>query len=128
MRVGYKRSRDDDAIGEGDEGPRVVEWANAPANPAPSPDETHARRLNRVARLVARLQRKDGNGSMGYDQDAPPPDPGRGQAFPRGLSPRRLRRETMLPGRQRIPRTTATSSVPPSSVGTRAAALPVPWL
>ena len=72
--MGYKRSRND-AIGEGDEGPRAVEWANAPANPAPSP-ETHVRRLNRVARLVPRLQRKDGNGSMGYDQDAPPPDPG----------------------------------------------------
>ena len=126
MRVGCKRSRND-AIGEGDEGPRAVEWANAPANPAPSP-ETHVRRLNSVARLVPRLQRKDGTGSMGYDSARPLSDQSRGQAFAKGLIPRRLRPETTLPGRQRIPRTAATSSVPPSPVGTRAAALPVPWL
>ena len=45
-----------------------------------------------------------------------------------GLSPRRLRPETTLPGRQRIPRTAATSSVPPSPWGTSAAARPVPWV
>ena len=53
---------------------------------------------------------------------------GRGQVFAKGLSLRRLRRETTLPGRQRIPRTAAISSVPPSPVGTSAAARPVPWL
>ena len=69
--------------------------------------------------LLALRQRRDVNGSVGYDHHAPP--------F-RGRRPRRLRPETTLPGGQRIPRTAATSSVPPSSVGTRAAALPVPWL
>ena len=59
------------------------------------------------------------NRCLRYDHHAPP--------F-RGRRPRRLRPETTLPGGQRIPRTAATSSVPPSSVGTRAAALPVPWL
>ena len=53
---------------------------------------------------------------------------GRGQAFAKGLSPRRLRPETTLPGRHRIPTTAATSSVPPFPVGTRAAACPAPWL
>ena len=68
------------------------------------------------------------NRCLRYDSAGPLSGQGRGQAFPRGLSPRRLRRETMLLSRQRIPRTAATSSVPPSPVGTRAAALPVPWL
>ena len=58
-----------------------------------------------------------------YDSARPLSGQGRGQAFAKGLSPRRLRRETSLPGRQRIPRTAVTSSVPPSPVGTRAAAL-----
>ena len=62
--------------------------------------------------------RRDVNGSVGYDHHAPPL---------RGRRPRRLRRETALPGSQRIPRTAATSSeLPP--VGTRAAARPAPWL
>ena len=68
------------------------------------------------------------NRCLRYDSVGPLSGQGRGQAFPRGLSPRRLRRETSLPGFQRIPRTAATSSVPPSPVGTRAAARPVPWL
>ena len=51
-------------------------------------------------------------------------DPGQRQGFPKGRSPRRLRSETNLPGRQRIPRTAATSSVP-SPLGTSAEALPV---
>ena len=63
-----------------------------------------------------------------YDSARPLSGQGRGQAFAKGLSPRRLRPETSLPGFQRIPRTASTSSVPPSPVGTRAAALPVPWL
>ena len=67
------------------------------------------------------------NRCLRYDSAGPLSGQGRGQAFPRGLSPRRLRRETMSLSRQRIPRTAATSSVPPSPVGTRAAALPVPW-
>ena len=68
------------------------------------------------------------NRCLRYDSTGPLSGQGRGQAFARGRRPRRLRPETSLPGRQRIPRTAATSSVPPSSVGTRAAALPVPWL
>ena len=68
------------------------------------------------------------NRCLRYDSAGPLSGQGRGQAFAKGLSPRRLRRETSLPGRHRIPRTAATSSVPPSSVGTRAAAQPVPWL
>ena len=68
------------------------------------------------------------NRCLRYDSAGPLSDQGRGQAFARGLSPRRLRRETGLPGRQRSPRTAATSSVPPSPVGTSAAARPVPWL
>ena len=63
-----------------------------------------------------------------YDSAKPLSGQGRGQAFAKGLSPRRLRPETSLPGFQRIPMTASTSSVPPSPVGTRAAALPVPWL
>ena len=68
------------------------------------------------------------NRCLRYDSAGPLSGQGRGQAFARGRRPRRLRPETSLPGRQRIPRTAATSSVPPSSVGTRVAALPVPWL
>ena len=68
------------------------------------------------------------NRCLRYDSAGPLSGQGRGQAFARGRRPRRLRSETSLPGRQRIPRTAATSSVPPSSVGTRAAARPVPWL
>ena len=68
------------------------------------------------------------NRCLRYDSARPLFGQDRGQAFAKGLSPRRLRPETTLPGRQRIPRTAATSSVPPSPVGTRAAALPVPWL
>ena len=95
----------------------VVEGTDALADPAPSP-ESDARRLNRVAQGVTGLQRRDVNGSVGYDHHAPPL---------RGRRPRRLRRETALPGSQRIPRTAATSSEP-SSLGTRAAARPAPWL
>ena len=68
------------------------------------------------------------NRCLRYDSAGPLSGQSRGQAFAKGLSPRRLRPETSLPGGQRIPRTAATSSVPPSPVGTRAAALPVPWL
>ena len=68
------------------------------------------------------------NRCLRYDSAEPLSGQGRGQAFARGRRPRRLRPETSLPGFQRIPRTAATSSVPPSSVGTKAAALPVPWL
>ena len=95
----------------------VVEGADALAHPAPS-SETHPRRLHRVAQGVTRLQRRDVNRRMCYGHDAPPFS---------GFSPRRLRRETTLPGSQRIPRTAATSSEP-SSRGTSAAARPVPWL
>ena len=68
------------------------------------------------------------NRCLRYDSARPLSSQSRAQAFAKGLSPRRLRRETSLPGRHRIPRTAATSSVPPSPVGTKAAALPVPWL
>ena len=68
------------------------------------------------------------NRCLRYDSARPLSGQGRGQAFAKGLSPRRLRPETSLPGFQRIPRTASTSSVPPSPVGTRAATLPVPWL
>ena len=68
------------------------------------------------------------NRCLRYDSARPLSGQGRGQAFAKGLSPRRLRPETTLPGGQRIPRTAATSSVPSSPVATRAAALPVPWL
>ncbi len=95
----------------------VVEGADALADPAPSP-QPHARRLHRVAQRVTGLQRRDVNRRVCYDHDAPPFS---------GFSPRRLRRETSLPGSQRIPRTAATSSEP-SSRGTSAAARPVPWL
>ena len=94
----------------------VVEGADALADPAPSP-EPHPCGLHRVAQGVPGLQR--GDVRVGRDHHAPP--------F-RGRRPRRLRPETTLPGRQRIPRTAATSSVPPSPVGTSAAARPVPWL
>ena len=85
-------------------------------NPAPSP-QSHARRLHRVALRVS---------GVCYDYVGPAPNPDRGQAFSRGRRSRRLRRDTTLPGRQRIPRTATTSSVP-SPRGTSAAALPVPW-
>ena len=75
-----------------------------------------------------RLPSRVVNRCLRYDSARPLSGQGRGQAFAKGLSPRRLRPETTLPGRQRIPRTAATSSVPPSPVGTSAAALPVPWL
>ena len=68
------------------------------------------------------------NRCLRYDSAGPLSGQGRGQAFAKGRRPRRLRPETSLPGFQRIPRTASTSSVPPSPVGTRAAALPVPWL
>ena len=93
----------------------VVEGADALADPAPSP-EPHSRRLHRVAQRVPGLQRGDVH--VGRHHHAPPA---------RGRSPRRLRPETTLPGRQRIPRTAATSSVP-SPWGTSADARPVPWL
>ena len=67
------------------------------------------------------------NRCLRYDSAGPLSGQGRGQAFAKGRRPRRLRRETALPGSQRIPSTAATSSVP-SPVGTSAAALPVPWL
>ena len=95
----------------------VVEGADALADPAPS-TQPHARRLHRVAQRVTRLQRRDVNRSVCYDHHSPPFS---------GFSPRRLRRETSLPGSQRIPRTAATSSEP-SLLGTSAAARPVPWL
>ena len=63
-----------------------------------------------------------------YDSARPLSGQGRGQAFAKGLRPRKLRPETTLPGGQRIPRTAATSSVPSSPVGTSAAACPAPWL
>ena len=59
------------------------------------------------------------NRCLRYDSAGPLSGQGRGQAFAKGRSPRRLRSETTLPGSQRIPSTAATSSVPPSSVGTR---------
>ena len=94
----------------------VVEGADALADPAPSP-ETNSRRRHRVAQGVPGLQRGDVH--AGRDHHPPPV---------RGRRPRRLRPERTLPGRQRIPSTAATSSVPPSPVGTSTAARPVPWL
>ena len=94
----------------------VVERADALADPAPSP-EPHPGGLHRVAQGVTGLQRGDVH--VGRDHHAPPL---------RGRSPRTLRSETTLPGCQRIPRTAATSNVPPFPVGTSAAARPVPWL
>ena len=94
----------------------VVKGAEALADPAPSP-EFDARRLDRVAQGATRLQR--GDVDVGCDHHARP--------FASGFNPRKLRRETTLPGHQLIPRTAATSSAP-SPVETRAAALPVPWL
>ena len=67
------------------------------------------------------------NRCLGYASAGPVSGQGRGQAFAKGLSPRRLRPETTLPGRHRIPRTAATSSEP-SSLGTSAAACLAPWL
>ena len=93
-----------------------VEGADALPDPSTTA-QPHACGLHRIAQGVAGLQR--GNVRVGGDHHAPPV---------RGRSPRRLRSETTLPGRQRIPRTAATSSVPPSPVGTSAAARPVPWL
>ena len=68
------------------------------------------------------------NRCLRYASAGPLSGQGRGQAFAKGRSPRRLRSETTLPGRHRIPRTAATSSVPPFPAGTRAAACPAPWL
>ena len=81
---------------------RAVEGADVLADPAPSP-QSHARRLHRVALRVS---------GVCYDYVGPAPNPDRGQAFSRGRRSRRLRRDTTLPGRQRIPRTATTSSVP----------------
>ena len=75
-----------------------------------------------------RLPYGSSNRCLRYDSAGPLSGQGRGQAFAKGRSPRRLRSETTLPGRHRIPRTAATSSVPPFPAGTSAAALPVPWL
>ena len=94
----------------------VVEGADALADPSTTA-QPHSGGLHRVAQGVTGLQRGDVH--VDRDHHAPP--------F-RGRRPRRLRPETTLPGRQRIPRTAATSSVPPSPVGTSAAARPVPWL
>ena len=68
------------------------------------------------------------NRCLRYASAGPLSGQGRGQVFAKGRSPRRLRSETTLPGRHRIPRTAATSSVPPFPAGTRAAACPAPWL
>ena len=68
------------------------------------------------------------NRCLRYDSARPLSGQDRGQAFAKGLSPRRLRPETTLPGGQRIPRAAATSRVPSSLVGTSAAARPAPWL
>ena len=68
------------------------------------------------------------NRCLRYASAGPLSGQGRGQAFAKGRSPRRLRPETTLPGRHRIPRTAATSSVPPFPAGARAAACPAPWL
>ena len=77
--------------------------------------------------LSAPFASRVANRCLRYDSARPLSGQGRGQAFAKGLSPRRLRPETSLPGFQRIPRTASTSSVPPSPVGTSAAARPVPW-
>ena len=67
------------------------------------------------------------NRCLRYDSAGPLSGQGRGQAFAKGRRPRRLCRETALPGSQRSPSTAATSSVT-SPLGTRAAASPAPWL
>ena len=106
----------------------LVEGADALPDPALAP-ENDTGGLHRVAQGVPGLEFRNSlprtrygvHRGVGYDHDAPP--------FTRGLRPRTLRRETSFPTGQRIPRTAATSSVPPSSlVGPRAAALPVPGL
>ena len=93
----------------------VVEGADALAYPAPSP-ETNAGGLHRVAKRVAAVNAR--LSMLAATHHGPPAS---------GRRPRRLRPETTLPGRQRIPSTATTSRVP-SSLGTSAAALPVPWL
>ena len=96
----------------------LVEGADALADSAPSP-ELYTGRLHGIAQGMSRLQRWNVDCCICYDHDAPPV---------RGRRPRRLRRETILPGRQRIPSAATTSSIPPSARGARAAARPVPWL
>ena len=96
----------------------LVEGADALAYPASS-SELHTGRLHGIAQGMSRLQGWNVDRCICYDHDAPPV---------RGLSPRRLRRDTILPGRQSIPNAATTSSIPPSARGTRAAARPVPWL
>ena len=80
----------------------VVERADALADPSTTA-QPHPGGFHRVAQGVPGLQRGDVH--VDRDHHAPP--------F-RGRRPRRLRRETTLPGRQRIPRTATTSSDPPS--------------
>ena len=94
-----------------------VKGADALADPAPS-SESYAGGLHNVAKGMSRLQGGDVDRPVRYDHDAPPV---------RGRRPRRLRWETILPGRQRMPRAATTSSIPPARVA-RAAARPVPWL
>ena len=104
---------------------RGVAWWNG------APVQAVARRRRprvQAGHLSAPFASRVVNRCLGYASAGPLSGQGRGQAFAKGRSPRRMRRETSLPGRQRIPRTAATSSVPPSPVGTRAAACPAPWL
>ena len=97
--------------------PSDSSWkGQTPWRTLPRPPETHPGGLNRVAQVVTGLQRGDVH--VDGDHHAPPA---------RGRSPRRLRSETSLPGRQRIPIAATTSSVP-SPWGASAAALPAPWV
>ncbi len=104
---------------------RGVAWWNG------APVQAVARRRRprvQAGHLSAPFASRVVNRCLGYASAGPLSGQGRGQAFAKGLSPRRLRPETSLPGFQRIPRTASTSSVPPFPVGTRAAACPAPWL
>ena len=89
-----------------------VEAATVRSEPPAQPGSTQVPVVSRGLGICDSVL--DGAGSVRYD-------------FTSGLSPRRLRSDTTLPGSQRIPRTATTVSVQPLW-GTSAAALPVPWL
>ena len=96
----------------------LMEGADALADAATAA-QADARRFHHVAQRVTLLQRRDVDGGVRGDYHEP--------SFASGRSPRRLRRETVLPACQRILRTASTSSAPPGC-GASTAARPVAGL
>ena len=98
----------------------LVEGADALADTPPA-TKRDARSFHHLGEEVAALEGGEvDRGGAGRGRHAGTPG--------RGRSPRRLRREVVLPGRQRIPRTASTSRELPSPRGASTAARPVPGL